>query len=114
MFPTLIYPSSGARHFAVELPHRSFCSRYVLCWRFGAAVFEWCDTTVFEWCDTNVFEWCDTNVFEWCDTAVFEWCDTTVFEWCDTTVFEWCDTAQTHPQHSRKLLMMDVLMFETC
>ena len=42
MFRTLIYPSSGACDCAVELPHRSFCSRFVVCWRFGAAGFEWC------------------------------------------------------------------------
>ena len=30
------------RSCAVELPHRSFCSRFVVCWRFGAAGFEWC------------------------------------------------------------------------
>ena len=42
MFRTLIYPSSGACNCAVELPHRSFCSRFVVCWRFGAAGFEWC------------------------------------------------------------------------
>jgi len=39
MFRTLIYPSSGACDFAVELPHRSFCSRFVVCWRFGAGGF---------------------------------------------------------------------------
>jgi len=42
MFRILIYPSSGACDCAVELPHRSFCSRFVICWRFGAAGFEWC------------------------------------------------------------------------
>jgi len=35
MFRTLIYPSSGACDCAVELPHRSFCSRFVVSWRFG-------------------------------------------------------------------------------
>jgi len=39
MFRTLIYPSSGACDCAVELPHRSFCSRFVVSWRFGAAGF---------------------------------------------------------------------------
>ena len=38
----LIYPSSGACDGAVELPHRSFYSRFVVCWRFGVAGFEWC------------------------------------------------------------------------
>jgi len=31
MFQTLIYPSSGAYDFAVELPHRLLCSRFVVC-----------------------------------------------------------------------------------
>jgi len=42
MFQTLIYPSSGACDFAVELPHWLFCSWFVVCWRFGANGFEWC------------------------------------------------------------------------
>ena len=40
IFRTLIYPSSGACDCVVELPHRSFCSQFVLCWRFGAVGFE--------------------------------------------------------------------------
>ena len=42
MFRTLIYPSSGACDCAVELPRQPFCSRSVVCWRFGAAGFAWC------------------------------------------------------------------------
>jgi len=42
MFRTLIYPSSGACDYVVELPHRSSCSQFVVCWRFGASGFEWC------------------------------------------------------------------------
>ena len=42
MFRTLKYPSSGACDCVVELPHRSSCSQFVVCWRFGAAGFEWC------------------------------------------------------------------------
>ena len=42
MFRKLIYPSSGARDCVVELPHRSSCSQFVVCWRFVAAGFEWC------------------------------------------------------------------------
>ena len=38
MFRTLIYPSSGACDCVVELPHRSFCSQFVVCWRFGVAM----------------------------------------------------------------------------
>ena len=42
MFRTLIYPSSGACDCVVELPHRSSCSQFVVCWRFGTARFGWC------------------------------------------------------------------------
>ena len=42
MFRTLIYPSSGACDCVVELPHRSSCSLFVVCWSFGAAGFGWC------------------------------------------------------------------------
>jgi hypothetical protein len=42
MYRTLIYPSSGACDYVVELPHRSSCSQFVVCWRFGAAGFGWC------------------------------------------------------------------------
>ena len=34
MFPTLIYPSSGACDCVDELPHRSSCSQFVVCWSF--------------------------------------------------------------------------------
>jgi len=42
MFRTLIYPSSGACDCVDELQHRSSCSQFVVCWRFGAAGFRWC------------------------------------------------------------------------
>jgi len=38
----IIYPSSGACDCVVELPHRSSCSQFVVCWRFGGAGFKWC------------------------------------------------------------------------
>ena len=34
MFRTLIYPSSGAYDCVDELPHRSSCSQFVVCWSF--------------------------------------------------------------------------------
>ena len=37
-----MYPSSGACDYGVELPHRSSCSQFVVCWKFGAAGVEWC------------------------------------------------------------------------
>ena len=42
MFRTLIYPSSGACDCVVALPHPSSCSKFVVCWSFGAAGFGWC------------------------------------------------------------------------
>ena len=42
VFRTLIYPSSGTCDSVVELPHRSSCSQFVVCWRFCATGFEWC------------------------------------------------------------------------
>ena len=35
MFRTLVYPSSGACDCVDELPHRSSCSQFVACWKFG-------------------------------------------------------------------------------
>ena len=34
MFRTLVYPSSGACDCVDELPHRSSCSQFVVCWSF--------------------------------------------------------------------------------
>jgi len=41
MFRTLIYPSSGACDYSVELPHWSYCSCLDVCWSFGVAGLEW-------------------------------------------------------------------------
>ena len=46
----LIYPSSGACECVVELPHRSSCSQFVVCWRFGAVGFEWCSCCKLKLC----------------------------------------------------------------
>ena len=72
MFRTLIYPSSGACDCVVELPHPSFCSCYVVCWRFGAHQI--------------------TNT------------QRTENKTIDVVI----------QQHRRKLLMIDILMSETC
>jgi len=48
MFRTLIYPSSGACDFAVELPHLLLCS--VKTEDFGVSVRLWC-LVVCVWCD---------------------------------------------------------------
>ena len=41
MFRTLIYPSSGACDYSVELPHWSYCSWFDVCWGFGVVGLEW-------------------------------------------------------------------------
>ena len=41
MFRTLIYPSSGAYDYSVELPHWSYCSWFDVCWSFGVVGLEW-------------------------------------------------------------------------
>ena len=40
MFRTLIYPSSGACDYCVDLPHWSFCSCFDVCWSFGVVGLE--------------------------------------------------------------------------
>jgi len=41
MFRTLIYPSSGACDYSVELPRWSYCSWFDVCWSFGVVGLEW-------------------------------------------------------------------------
>ena len=41
MFRTLIYQSSGACDYSVELPHWSYCSWFDVCWSFGVVGLEW-------------------------------------------------------------------------
>jgi len=40
MFRTLIYTSSGACDYSVELPHWSYCSLFDVCWCFGVVELE--------------------------------------------------------------------------
>jgi len=73
MFRTLIYPSSRACDYSVELPHWSCCSWFDVCWSFGVVGLEW-----YPCCRLKA----TTNV--------------------------------VIQKNSRKLLMMDILMSETC
>ena len=41
MFRTLIYPSSGACDYSVELPHWAYFSWFDVCWSFGVVGLEW-------------------------------------------------------------------------
>jgi len=74
-FRTLIYLSSGACDYSVELPHWSYCSLFVVCLSFGVVGLEW-------YTNTHRTKNNTTNV--------------------------------VIQQNSRKLLMMDILMSETC
>jgi len=95
MFETLIYPSSGACDYSVELPHWSYCSWFEVCWRF-------------------VYGW--VGVVSGLQASA---CNT------DTTPTQPNRNSNTHrtnnnttnvviQQNSRKFLMMDILMSETC
>ena len=77
MFRTLIYPSSGDCDCAVELPHWSFCSWFVVC------------------CNTDTTQ---TQPHQSSNTQ------RTKNKTTDVVI----------QQHSRKFLMMDILMSETC
>jgi len=85
MFRTLIYPSSGACDCAIELPHRSFCSWFDVCWRFGVVGFGVVSVLQAE-----------------AQLVVPQ----------PLTKNKTTDVVIQH--HSRKLLMMDILMSETC
>ena len=98
MFRTLIHPSLGACGCVVQLPHRSSCSQFVVCWRFGAAPFGWCS-----FCRLKQTSTCKTNTTQ-----------NQPHQISNTQRTENKTTDVVTEQHRRKLLMMDVLMSETC
>ena len=91
MFRTLIYPSSGACDCAVKLPHWSFCSCFAVCWRFGVMPLLQAEAA--------------------CNTGTTQ---TRPHQISNTQRTENKTTDVVIQQHSRKLLMMDILMSETC
>ena len=88
MFRTLIYPSSGACDCVDELPHRSSCSQFVVCWSFRCGWYLVVFVLQAEACKTNTTKYQPQQKFQ------------------HTTNWEQDD--------SRKLLKMDILMSETC
>ena len=92
MFRTLIYPSSGAWDCVIELPHRSSCSQFVVCWRFGVDGVEWCSFCRLKHFTTQHKPHQISNT------------QRTENKTADVVI----------QQHSRKLLKMDILMSETC
>jgi len=96
-FRTVIYPSSGACDYSVELPYWSYCSWFDVCWRSGVVGLEW-------------YQRCRLKHL----------CFNT-----DTTSTQPHRNSNTHrtenntinvviQQNSRKLLMMDILRSEIC
>ena len=88
MFRTLIYPSSGACNYSVEVPHWSYCSWFHVCWSFGVVGLEW-------------YPWCRLQ-------------PTQPHRNSNTHRTKNNTTNVVLQQNSRKLLLMDILMSETC
>ena len=80
-FRTLIYPTSGACDYSVELPHWSYCSWFDVCWSLVVVGLEW-------------YLCCRLKH--------------------NTHRTKNNTTNMVIQQNSRKLLMMDILMSETC
>ena len=97
MFRTLIYPPSGACDYSVELSHWSYCSWLDVCWSFGVVGLEWypCCRLKHDWSvHVECGGWGLIN---------------------PQPPHSKNNTANVLiQQNSRKLLMMDILMSETC
>ena len=99
MFRTLIYPSSGACDCVAELPPRSSCSQFVVCWSFCCGWY--------------------LVVFVLRVEAVLQPAKRTLpnISRSKNSNTQWTENKTTDvviQQHSRRLLKMDILMSETC
>jgi len=92
MFQTLIYPSSGTCDYSVELPHWSYCSWFDVCWSFGVVGLEWYPCCWLQPATTPTQPHQNSNTHRTKNNT----------------------TNVVIQQNSRKLLMMDILMSETC
>ena len=102
MFLTLIYPSSGACDYSLELPHWSYCSWFDVCWSFSVFALEW-------------YSRCQLKQLKNCASACNMDTTPTQPHWNSNT--HWTKNNTTNvviQQNSHKLLMMDILMSETC
>ena len=95
MFRTLIYPSSGACDYSVELPYWSYCSWFDVCSSFGVVGLEWYPCCRLKHNNT--------------DTT-----PTQPHRNCNTHRTKNNTTNVVIQQNIHKLLMMDILMSETC
>jgi len=91
MFRTLIYPSSGACDYSVELSHWSYCSWFDVFWSFGVVGLEW-------------YLFCRLKLC----FSLQHWYHSYPHRTKNNT------TNVVIQQNGRKLLMMDILMSETC
>ena len=110
MFRTLIYPSSGACDYSVELPHWSYCSWFDVCWNFGVVGLEWYLCCRLK---TNLMSLAILFHFL-CAQHVS---DINISIIRSLLLFCWITNNTTNvviQQNSCKLLMMDILMSETC
>jgi len=98
MFRILIYPSSGACDCVVELPRWSYCSWFDVCWSFGVVGLEWYPCCKLKLC-VNLLHGYHAS------PATPKLQHTSNQEHATNVVIQ---------QNSRKLLMMDILMPETC
>ena len=98
MFRTLIYPSSRACDHSVELPHWSYCSWFDVCWRFGVVELEWypCCRLKHNFSLQHGYHSNPTHR------------NSNTHRTKNNT------TNAVIQQNSRELLMMDILMSETC
>jgi len=98
MFRTLIYPSSGACDYSVELPHWSYYSWFDVCWSFGVVGLEW-----YPCCRLKHNFSLQHGYHSKPTTPKLQ--HTSNQEQYDQCVIQ---------QNSSKLLMMDILMSEIC
>ena len=126
MFRKLIYPSSGPCDYSVELPHWSYYSWFDVCWSFGVVGLEWypCCRLIIR--SLRLFCWITTLVVLFLVRCVLEfrcgWVEACNTDITPTQPHRNSNTHRTKKnttnvliqQNSRKLLMMDILMSETC
>ena len=116
MFRTLIYSSSGACNYSVEVPNWSYCSWFDVCWGFGVVGLEWYPCCRLS--GINIYPSsgaCEYSIelTHWSYCSWFDVC------WSFGVVgLEWYPCCRLTnvliQQNIRKFLMMDILMPETC
>jgi len=142
MFRTLIYPSSVACDYSDELPHWSYCSWFDVCWSFGVVGLEWYPCWRLKHNLLFNFTSYVLNMFLTLICPSSGACDYSVelphWSYCSGSmcvgVSVWLGwsgilqhgyhsnpptpklqhTSKPRTKNSRKVLMMDILMSETC